>query len=107
MISDPIDFVAAVLCAFVMATLVEYLIHRLMHWGILYPEGHRWHHQSNDARSFLRDFLDYSTGAAAFCWLGFLVSTMGGLGWMLLADGGACVGTIAWHFRKGDIDAFY
>jgi sterol desaturase/sphingolipid hydroxylase (fatty acid hydroxylase superfamily) len=83
MISDTVGFVVAVMCAFSMATLVEYFIHRLMHWGILYPEGHRWHHRSNEARSFLRDFLDYSTGAAVFCWLGFLVSTMSGFGWLL------------------------
>lgn len=83
MFSDPIDFVAAVLCAFLVATLVEYFIHRLMHWGILYPEGHRRHHQRNEARSFLRDFVDYSTGAAALCWLGFLLSRTSGYGWML------------------------
>jgi sterol desaturase/sphingolipid hydroxylase (fatty acid hydroxylase superfamily) len=83
MISGPIKFTIAVLGAVVMATLVEYFIHRLMHWGILYAEGHRWHHRSNDARSFLRDFFDYGTGAAALCWLGFVVSTASGFGWML------------------------
>lgn len=83
MVSDAIEFVAAVFGALVLATLGEYFVHRLMHWGVLYPEGHRWHHESNEARSFLRDFLDYGTAAAAFCWLGFLVSTTSGFGGML------------------------
>ena len=42
MIADAIEFVAAILCALSIGTLGEYFIHRLMHWGILYPAGHRW-----------------------------------------------------------------
>jgi sterol desaturase/sphingolipid hydroxylase (fatty acid hydroxylase superfamily) len=83
MIADAFEFVVAILCALSIGTLCEYFIHRLMHWGIVYPAGHRWHHESNEARNFLRDFLDYGAGAAAFCWLGFLVSTASGFGWML------------------------
>ncbi len=54
-----------------------------MHWGILYRAGHRRHHERNEARTYLHDFFDYGTGAVAIGWLGFLVSTMSGFGWML------------------------
>ncbi len=83
MVSDAIEFGAAVICAFVFATLGEYFVHRLMHWGILYQEGHRRHHERNEARTYLFDFFDYGTAAATIGWLGFLVSTTSGFGWML------------------------
>lgn len=51
-----------------------------MHWGILYPEGHKYHHESNDPRTFLRDFFDYGTGAVLTGWLGFLISVPAGIG---------------------------
>ena len=60
---DAIEAILAAFCALLFATLAEYFIHRAMHWGIIYPDGHRWHHESNESRTFLldvfvRDFHD-------------------------------------------------
>jgi len=83
MLASAIEFGAAAVASFVIGTFVEYFVHRSMHWGLLHPEGHRYHHESGDARTYLRDFLDYGTGAALLCWPGFLVSPTAGFGWML------------------------
>lgn len=76
-------FVVAAIAAVTLGTFAEYFVHRAMHWGLLYPEGHLWHHESNDPRTFVRDVVDYGMGAAALSWLGFLVSPACGFGWML------------------------
>ena len=80
---DAIETIIAALCALLLGTLAEYFIHRAMHWGIIYPEGHRWHHKSNESRTFFLDVLDYGAGAGAaiFCWVGFMVSISAGIGW--------------------------
>ena len=83
MIAGTIEFVGAASAAFLLGTFGEYFVHRAMHWGLLYPEGHRWHHESNESRTFAHDVWDYGTGAAALGWLGFLVSMPAGFGWML------------------------
>jgi sterol desaturase/sphingolipid hydroxylase (fatty acid hydroxylase superfamily) len=83
MLDGTVGFVAATLAAITLGTFAEYFVHRAMHWGWLYPEGHRWHHASNDPRTFLHDVFDYGMGAAALSWLGFLVSPAAGFGWML------------------------
>lgn len=67
--------------AILFGTFVEYFVHRFMHWGLLYPEGHAYHHDTNDARTFLKDFLDYGMGAAIGGWFGFLISVPVGIGW--------------------------
>jgi sterol desaturase/sphingolipid hydroxylase (fatty acid hydroxylase superfamily) len=72
--------VASAAGTFIVGTLAEYFVHRLMHWGVLYPEGHRYHHESGDPRTFLRDVIDYGMGAAPFAWFGFVVSVPIGIG---------------------------
>jgi sterol desaturase/sphingolipid hydroxylase (fatty acid hydroxylase superfamily) len=71
----------AAFAAVVFGTFVEYFIHRSMHWGILHAEGHRYHHETNDPRTFVRDFLDYGFPALLLSWPGFLISLASGLGW--------------------------
>jgi sterol desaturase/sphingolipid hydroxylase (fatty acid hydroxylase superfamily) len=83
MVASAVEFAVAAGASFVVGTFVEYFVHRAMHWGLLHGEGHRWHHESNEARTYLKDFLDYGTGAVLLCWPGFLVSLPAGLGWML------------------------
>jgi sterol desaturase/sphingolipid hydroxylase (fatty acid hydroxylase superfamily) len=80
---DALLCLCAVLSAVIVATLIEYFVHRLMHWGILYAAGHRYHHQSGDARTYVRDLLDYGAGAALAGWIGFLISVPVGIGWAL------------------------
>ena len=79
--------ILAALSAVFLGTLAEYFVHRLMHWGILYPEGHKYHHESNDPRTYLSDFFDYGTGAVLTGWLGFLISFPAGIGWAMGAVG--------------------
>ena len=81
MVLGVIEFLVAALAAVVFGTFVEYFIHRSMHWGILHPEGHRYHHETNDPRTFFRDFLDYGFAALLLSWPGFFVSLTVGLGW--------------------------
>ena len=83
MLDSGMAFAGAAIAAVTSGTFFEYFVHRAMHWGLLYPEGHRWHHESNDPRTFMRDVCDYGVGAAALSWIGFLVSSTSGFGWML------------------------
>jgi sterol desaturase/sphingolipid hydroxylase (fatty acid hydroxylase superfamily) len=75
-----IELIFGAVTGVVVATLIEYVVHRAMHWGYLYPEGHARHHASGDPRTYFRDFLDYGTGGLMFGWLGFLLSTPLGIG---------------------------
>ncbi len=76
-----LEFCLALIGALITGTLAEYFIHRLMHWGVLYPKGHLDHHLENDPRTFLADFIDYGSGALLLSWIGFLVSVPAGIGW--------------------------
>jgi sterol desaturase/sphingolipid hydroxylase (fatty acid hydroxylase superfamily) len=107
MFSDALVFLLAAVCAFVFGTFAEYFVHRAMHWGWLHPAGHRWHHESGESRNFLRDFLDYGTGAALLCWLGFLVSTMAGLGWLLGAFAYAAAASYSHQVQHANADLVF
>ena len=48
---DVIGFIGTTIVAIVVGTFAEYFVHRAMHWRLLYGEGHRWHHESNEART--------------------------------------------------------
>jgi sterol desaturase/sphingolipid hydroxylase (fatty acid hydroxylase superfamily) len=80
---DALVIIAAAIGALVCATFVEYFIHRGMHWGFIYPKGHLRHHEMNEARTYLLDFIDYGSGGVIFGWVGFLVSVPVGIGWVL------------------------
>jgi len=68
--------------AFIFGTFIEYVVHRLMHWNLLYGEGHRFHHETGDARTLVKDLFDYGSGALLLGWPGFLYSTTAGFGWL-------------------------
>lgn len=68
--------------AFLFGTFMEYFVHRLMHWGLLFPKGHIHHHMTGDARTMVKDILDYAIVALAVGWMGFVVSVPAGLGWI-------------------------
>lgn len=76
----------AVLCfvaAFVLASLVEYWIHRLMHASTRVGGRHRDHHRRNEGQGVLWEFRDYVLGSLILMPLMFLVSPWAGWGWML------------------------
>ena len=107
MVLGAFEFVAAAALALLFGTFAEYFVHRSMHWGILHPEGHRHHHEANDARTFLRDFVDYGTGAAALAWIGFLVSTTSGLGWAMGALVYAALASYSHQIQHANADLVF
>ncbi len=102
-----LEFSVAFLGALVTGTFAEYIIHRLMHWGILYPDGHLKHHETNDPRTFLLDFFDYGLGAALLCWIGFLVSTYAGIGWAAGAFVYAALASYAHQLQHAHADMVF
>lgn len=93
--------------AFVFGTLLEYVIHRLMHWGFIYPKGHAYHHDTDDARTFLKDVIDYGMVAVALCWMGFLISVPAGIGWALGAVFYAISASYAHQLQHADADLVF
>ena len=107
MLPGAVEFAIAAVCALVFGTFAEYFIHRAMHWGILHPEGHRYHHESNDPRTFLRDFIDYGSGAAGLGWLGFLVSLTSGFGWAFGALAYAALASYSHQIQHANADLVF
>lgn len=80
--------VIASLCfvsAFVLASLVEYWVHRLMHVSpkISIGERHREHHRANKGQGVLWEFLDYIKSTFIALFLMFFLSWQAGLAWLL------------------------
>jgi sterol desaturase/sphingolipid hydroxylase (fatty acid hydroxylase superfamily) len=101
------ELVLSALGAFVFATFVEYVVHRAMHWGLLYPEGHRYHHRTGDARTFLKDFVDYGIGVVIGGWFGFLISVPCGIGWALGGLVYAALASYAHQIQHADADLVF
>ncbi len=73
----------AFLIALVLGTLVEYLVHRLMHARFLLGQKHAEHHRDGWGQGWLGEFWDYFLGTLALLWMGFLYSVPAGIGWVL------------------------
>ncbi len=73
-------WLAALLIALVVGTLVEYWGHRLMHAWLL-RKRHARHHRDGDGQGWLGEFRDYFLGSLAFLPWGFLYSVEAGIGW--------------------------
>lgn len=75
--------IALVYCiaAFVLASLVEYWVHRLMHRSLRFGQRHRDHHRRNEGQGVLWEFRDYVKGTVVLMALPFLVSVEAGFGW--------------------------
>jgi sterol desaturase/sphingolipid hydroxylase (fatty acid hydroxylase superfamily) len=80
------------LLSILLATLVEYVAHRFMHFGWLIPARHRKHHGSGRAQGVLREWRDYLLGVSPIIGLAFLHSIEAGLGF---AVGGALYTALA------------
>lgn len=68
--------------AFVLGSLVEYWVHRLMHKPYKVGQRHRNHHKSNTAQGVLWEFRDYVRGTVVVFFPLFWVSWWAGLGWV-------------------------
>jgi len=69
------------LLTFLLGTLVEYVVHRLMHGRILLGKKHAEHHRDGWGQGWAGEFWDYFVGTALLLWLGFLHSVPFGVGW--------------------------
>ncbi|XHX79647.1 MAG: sterol desaturase family protein [Stenomitos frigidus ULC029] len=67
--------------AFVLASLVEYWVHRLMHAPLQLGERHRDHHRRNEGQGVVWEFFDYVKGTFVVMFLLFFLSLEAGLGW--------------------------
>jgi sterol desaturase/sphingolipid hydroxylase (fatty acid hydroxylase superfamily) len=63
--------------ALFVGTLVEYLVHRLMHSRKLLARKHAQHHREGDGQGFLGEFWDYLLGVAGVLAVGFAVAYFG------------------------------
>jgi sterol desaturase/sphingolipid hydroxylase (fatty acid hydroxylase superfamily) len=75
--------VACFAIAFVLASLVEYWVHRLMHKPYKLGERHRDHHRRNEGQGVIWEFFDYLKGTILIMGLLFFVSIEAGIGWFL------------------------
>lgn len=66
--------------ALVIGSLVEYVVHRLMHARIFLYKIHAQHHQLGEGQGWLLEFKDYLLPGLAILWLGFLFSFWAGIG---------------------------
>jgi sterol desaturase/sphingolipid hydroxylase (fatty acid hydroxylase superfamily) len=71
------------IAGFVLASLVEYWIHRLMHASVRVGAKHRDHHRRNEGQGVIWEFRDYILGSLILLPLMFLVSGEAGWGWLL------------------------
>jgi sterol desaturase/sphingolipid hydroxylase (fatty acid hydroxylase superfamily) len=74
---------AAFLAAFLIGTLVEYGVHRLMHGRVFLHKKHAEHHRDGWGQGWLGEFGDYFLPCLPIIWLGFLYSIPAGIGWAL------------------------
>jgi len=83
--TEALIFSTCFVLAFVLASLVEYWVHRLMHSSpkLKISEKHRNHHRDGTGQGVLWEFLDYVKGTILVMFLMFLVSPVAGAGWLL------------------------
>lgn len=67
--------------AFVVASLVEYWLHRLMHASPRVGQRHRDHHRRNEGQGVIWEFRDYVVGGLVAMVIPFFFSLEAGLGW--------------------------
>ncbi|CCH65208.1 FIG00569392: hypothetical protein [Richelia intracellularis HM01] len=69
--------------AFILASLVEYWMHRLMHISHIIGKRHREHHRRNEAQGVIWEFIDYIKGGAFAMFLMFFNTWDSGIGWLM------------------------
>jgi sterol desaturase/sphingolipid hydroxylase (fatty acid hydroxylase superfamily) len=67
--------------AFVVSSLVEYWVHRLMHKPYKLGEKHRDHHRRNEGQGVIGEFRDYFLGGVIAMVLPYFWSIEVGLWW--------------------------
>lgn len=72
--------VAAFASVLVVGSFLEYVVHRLMHAGIVLGKKHAEHHAEGIGQGWLGEFKDYVLPAVPLAPLGFLLSVPIGVG---------------------------
>ncbi len=75
-----VEFGVAFVIALIVGTLVEYVVHRLMHSGKLLLKKHAKHHQAGFGQGWFGEFADYFLPSLSIIWVGLLYSTWAGIG---------------------------
>ena len=73
-------FVAGFVAALIVGSLVEYVVHRLMHSGKVLKRVHAKHHQVGDGQGWFGEFRGYFLPSLLIIWCGFLFSMWAGIG---------------------------
>lgn len=75
--------------AILVSSLVEYWLHRLMHWqpDSRLGDRHRDHHRRNEGQGVLGEFRDYVKGSAIAMLLPLFLDRTFGLSWLIGALG--------------------
>lgn len=69
--------------ALFVGSLLEYVVHRLMHAGYLFPAQHAKHHRTRGARGWFWEFGEHFLWLSPLTLLGFLFSVEAGAGFFL------------------------
>lgn len=104
---DSLVFILALLLAFLVGTLVEYVVHRLMHARIILGQKHLEHHKEGAAQGWWGEFLDYFLPSIPLLWLGFLYSVSAGTGWLLGGFIYACIAAYAHQAQHDNPDLVF
>ena len=78
-----LHFSVAVLLGLTIGSLIEYVVHRLMHAGKFLTKIHAKHHQTGQGQGWFGEFKGYFLPGLTIMWLGFLVSLPAGFGFLL------------------------
>ena len=102
-----IDFGGAMFLALLISSLVEYIVHRLMHAKIVLGKKHLDHHVEGSGQGWWGEFLDYFLPSVPFLWFGFLYSVPAGIGWVLGGFVYACIAAYAHQVQHDNPDLVF
>ncbi|UCB55132.1 MAG: sterol desaturase family protein [Thiotrichales bacterium] len=102
-----IVFGAALFSVLLISSLVEYVVHRLMHARIVLGKKHLEHHVEDTGQGWWGEFLDYFLPSVPFIWLGFLHSIPAGIGWVLGVFVYACIAAYAHQVQHDNPDLVF
>ena len=101
------EFFIAFALVLLVSSLVEYVVHRLMHARIVLGKKHLEHHKEGAGQGWWGEFLDYFLPSIPFAWLGFLYSVPAGAAWLLGVFVYACVAAYAHQAQHDNPDLVF
>ena len=77
----PLTVALWAVAGFVLGTLLEYWVHRAMHWGWVFSKRHREHHRDGWGQGFWPELRTYLLPGASVLWPPYLVDVPTGVAW--------------------------